>query len=385
MLRRSHQFVCLLPLAIVLASTARTAGAAEPVEGAQVDARRQKVGEAVVAAMHEHGVPGASVAVFNDYRIDWADGYGVRSASGDERVTPRMRFQAASISKPVTAVATLKLVEQGRLDLDAKVNDLLKAWQIPESEVTQGHPVLLRHLLSHSAGLTVHGFDGYQTFARRPTLLEVLDGREPANSPPIRPLLKPGYKFRYSGGGYCVLQQLLLDTVGTPFPVFMRAEVLEPLEMTHSTYEQPLPKELASQAAVGHQKNKVVLLGGWHVYPEMAAAGLWTTPGDLARLAIDVAKSHAGRDGKLLSRDMARKMLTRENAVCGLGFFVKGEGDRLWFGHGGANEGYRCDLIAFPATGQGMAIMTNSDTGDAMFPELKKLARELYAWPDAKE
>jgi CubicO group peptidase (beta-lactamase class C family) len=345
------------------------------------DVPREKIGRAIVAAMEKHDVPGASVAVIANYAIAFADGFGQRVAGGDAKVTPETLFQAASISKPVTAAATLKLVDQGKLDLDAKANDLLKSWQIPDDVTTKENPVRVRHLLSHTAGLTVHGFGGYPVSAKRPTLVEILDGKPPANSPPIRSSLKPGYMFRYSGGGYCVLQQLLIDTTETPFPTFMREQVLAPLAMSHSTYEQPLSAMLAENSAKGHREKQVVIPGGYNVYPEMAAAGLWTTPSDLALFAIDVAKSYAGTGGTLLSGETARRMLTAEKASYGLGLSVVGKGRSLRFNHGGSNEGYRCLMIACPMTGQGLVIMTNSDTGSAMFNDLVKLVGELYDWP----
>lgn len=346
---------------------------------AAAETPRERIGQAIVAAMEKHDVPGASVAVIDDYRVAFADGFG--AAGGHKAVTPETLFQAASISKPVAAAAALKLVDQGKLDLDAKVNDLLKSWQIPDNEMTKDNPVRLRHLLSHTAGLTVHGFDGYPVFARLPTLVEILDGKPPANSPPVRVSSKPGEAFRYSGGGYCVLQQLLVDTTETPFPHFMHEQVLAPLGMSLSTYEQPLPKSRKGEAARGHLREQKVVLGGWHVHPEMAAAGLWTTPGDLARFAIDLAKSYAGKEGKLLSQEMARQMLTVEKGFYGLGLALRGKGQSLRFSHGGSNEGYRCIMLAYPMTGDGLVIMTNSNTGSEMFKDVIKLVGDEYGWP----
>jgi CubicO group peptidase (beta-lactamase class C family) len=297
-------------------------------------------------------------------------------------VTPETQFQAASISKPVAAAALLTVVQDGKLDLDLNANDALTSWKIPDNATTEKHPIKLRHLLSHSAGLTVHGFPGYAQYNKRPTLLQILDGEKPANSAAIRPFLKAGYKFSYSGGGYCVLQQIAIDATDMPFPEFMQARVLGPLEMAHSTYEQPLPKTRSEPFARGHRQQRKVILGGCNVYPEMAAAGLWTTPSDLARFAIDLSKSYATGQGKLLSQQTVRQMLTVEKGDYGLGLNLRGEGKSLSFSHGGANEGYRCHLLAYPATGQGLAIMTNSDTGSEMFNDVAKLVRQLHQWPE---
>ncbi len=347
-----------------------------------VDARRGEIEQAIKAAMERHDVPGVSVAVIDDYQIAWAEGFGWRASTHDGGVRPTTRFQAASISKPVTALAVLRCVEQGRLDLNEDVNKRLKSWRIPDSPLMRDRPpVMLRHLLSHTAGLSVHGFEGYAANTQVPSLLQVLDGSPPANSRPIRVDVKPGYMFRYSGGGYCVVQQLLGDVTGQPFPEFMHAQVLEPLGMTHSTYEQPLSGALVDEAAFGHRAKKVLIPGNYHVYPEMSAAGLWTTPSDLARVVIDLAKSVEGGKGKLLSQGMANEMLKAQKGRLGLGVFVQGEGDKLSFSHGGANEGYRCHMVGYPATGQGFVIMTNSDTGGELIKEVSQLVAKTYAWP----
>ncbi len=369
-------------VALIAVAYAAPARADAPAKSSAANAdRQQQIAAAVLAAMEKDEVPGASLAVIEDYEIAWTAGYGRKVADSENAVTPETLFQAASISKPITAMATLKLVEQGKLDLDASVNDQLKSWSIPKSNIAQRTPIKLRHLLSHYAGLTVHGFNGYTTTEQRPTLVQVLNGEQPANSPAVRPVMRAEYKFSYSGGGYSVLQQLLIDVSGEPFPAFMQETVLGPLRMSHSTYEQPFPAELAAEAAAGHRPKGLVLAGQWHVYPEMAAAGLWTTPSDLALAAIDLSKSYSGQGGQILSQEMARKMLTLQNSHCGLGFFVNGEGQHLKFEHGGANEGFRCMLVAYPETGQGVAMMTNSDTGSNVLTSTIKLVADLYDWP----
>jgi CubicO group peptidase (beta-lactamase class C family) len=367
-----------ISVVILLACLSPVARGAAP---SAADAKRDAVAAAVRAGMEEHGVPGVSIALIDDYKIVWAQGFGVLAEGGEAPVTPETRFQAASISKPITALAVLRLVEEQKLSLDEPVNGKLKSWQIPEVPATKRTPIALRHLLSHYAGLSVHGFQGYAAGEKVPSLLEVLDGKPPANSQAVRSMLRPEYALKYSGGGYCIVQQLLIDVTGEAFPQLMQELVLEPAGMAHSTYEQPLPKSLAPEAATGHRAKRVPIEGHCHVYPEMAAAGLWTTPSDLSLAAIDVAKSYEGRGGVLLSESMARRMLTPVNKAFGLGFIVQGEGKQLSFSHGGANEGYRCQLTAYPATGQGLVIMTNSDSGGAMLGDVIKTAMEAYGWP----
>ena len=331
--------------------------------------------------MRDLKVPGLSVAVIDSFRIAWARGYGVREVGGTDSVTTETLFQAASISKPVAALAALRLVQEGRLDLDEDVNRRLTSWKVPENRFTTTQPVTLRRLLSHSAGLTVHGFRGYAATEQVPTIRQVLDSQPPSNSAPIRADTFPGARWRYSGGGYTVMQQLLVDVVGRPFPELMHSLVLGPLGMAHSTYEQPLPQHLSGRAASGHRSAGRVVAGKWHTYPEMAAAGLWTTPSDLARYAIHVSLAAGGRSSDVLSQATAARMLTVQSGAYGLGPSLGGEGRDASFSHGGANEGFRAFFIAFPERGQGAAIMTNSDAGGTLALEILRAIAEEYDWP----
>lgn len=334
-----------------------------------------------------HRVPGVSVAVINDGKIDWARGYGVARIGDSATVTADTLFQAASISKPVAAVALLALVDAGKLSLDADVNATLTSWKIPppapSAPVATTEPVTLRRLLSHTAGLTVHGFAGYAADAPRPTLLQILDGTPPANSAPVILDLTPGTKWRYSGGGYTVAQQLALDVSGDTFPALVRTRVLAPAGMDASTFEQPLPAALAARAAAGHIAGNTRLPGDAHVYPELAAAGLWTTPTDLARFALTLRAALDGQPS-FLTRATATAMITPPLAdtLYGLGIGVIGSGDRLQLAHSGSNEGFRCSFVFYPRTGRGAIVMTNSDNGGTLIPEiLRAIARE-YDWPD---
>jgi CubicO group peptidase (beta-lactamase class C family) len=267
--------------------------------------------------MEHHGVPSVSIAVINDGKIEWARAYGIADVEEGREVTVNTLFQAASISKPVAATAALKFVQDGRLDLDENVNRKLVSWKVPENEHTAVKPVTLRGLVTHSAGMTVHGFPGYARSNDIPTTQGVLDGE--GNTDPIRVDIEPGSRWRYSGGGYTVMQQLLADVAGKPFPQIMRETVLEPFGMSASTYEQPLPESRWADAATGYRSNGNPVEEKWHVYPEMAAAGLWTTPSDLARYAIQLQQAYAGRSSSVLSTQTARQMLTPDTNSWGLG------------------------------------------------------------------
>jgi CubicO group peptidase (beta-lactamase class C family) len=352
----------------------------------------------LVDRMQSYKTPGVSIAVINDGKLEWARGYGVLEVGSNRPVTTETRFQACSISKPTSAMAAVYLVQRGRLNLDEDINQKLVSWKVPENEFTKDKKVTLRRLLSHTAGLTVSGLRGYASDEQVPALSQILDGIKPANSAPIRVDMIPGTQWRYSGGGFLALQQLLIDVTGNPFPDVMRELVLQKLEMKHSTFQQPLPMNLRAQAASGHKENGEKVEGGWFIYPEMAAGGLWTTPSDLARFAIELQNSKAGKSNRVLSVEMANQMLFgqmeefpvemvskrygREIRNQGLGFRLEGKGRSARFSHHGGNEGYRCFLVAYSDLGQGAVVMTNSDNGFELVQEIiRSIARE-YGWVD---
>lgn len=334
--------------------------------------------------MEAYKVPGVSIAVINNYKIEWTKGYGASEKGSSDPITPKTLFQAASISKPVAAFAALYFVEKGLLDLDEDVNRKLISWKVPENEFTDKKKVTLRGIMTHSAGLTVHGFGGYAKRKQVPTLIQILDGEKPANSVPIRVDVEPGTKNRYSGGGFTVIQQLMIDVSGKPFPEIMRETVLDKIGMEDSTYEQPLPESHADQAARAHRLNGTMIKGKWHAYPEMAAAGLWTTPLDLCRFALEIMLSKKGKSNKVLSQKMVQEMLTAQNESVGLGLPLWNEGKDFRFMHGGSNAGFKCVFVAYPEKGQGAAIMTNGDQGSSLYQEILRSLSAEYGWKDFK-
>jgi CubicO group peptidase (beta-lactamase class C family) len=372
---------------------AAAALAAFPLTAADPDARIQRVEQglrpgiiikgqprprwSLAERMAFYKVPGVSVAVIVDGRIEWARGYGVVAAAG-RPVDPQTLFQAASISKPVASMLALRLVDTDKLSLDEDVNVKLRTWKVPANEFTAVQKVTLRRLLNHSAGLTVHGFGGYASGEPVPTLLELLDGKPPANSKPTRVDIAPGKEMRYSGGGYEVMQQLVMDVTGKPFPQLAQEFVLGPLGMTRSAYRQPLPEGAEPNAAAGHRGDGSMIKGLWHTYPEMAAAGLWTTPSDLSRFAIELQKG-----GHVLAPATQREMLTPLLGEYGLGLGLGETDGRKWFSHGGANEGFRCLMFAY-IDGAGAVIMTNSDRGSGLADEVMRAISAEYGWADYK-
>ena len=330
--------------------------------------------------MELYNCPGLSVAVIDNFKIAWAKGYGVVEAGSHQPVTVHTLFQAGSISKPVAAAGTLSLVEQGKLSIDENVNQKLKSWQVPENEFTKNEKVTLRRILSHSAGFTVHGFPGYEAGSPIPSLVQILNGEPPANTAPIRVDFVPGTKFRYSGGGVTVEQQLVIDVTGKPFPQFMRERVLNKIGMADSTYEQPLPPARAAATATATHADGKAIPGKWHIYPEMAAAGLWTTPSDLAKFAIEIALSKQGKANHVLSEVTTREMLKPQIEQVGLGFFLDGHKNPEEFGHNGADEGFQAVLIMFADSGKGVVIMANSDNGINIANQLMQSVAKEYGW-----
>ncbi len=333
--------------------------------------------------MKDYQVPGVSIAVINGGRIEWARGYGVMEAGSARPVTPETMFEAGSISKPVAAVGALRLVVEGKLNLDEDVNRYLISWKIPVNEFSKRVPVTIRRILSHTAGLNVHGFPGYVKGSAIPTLLQTLNGEAPANNPPIVVDTLPGTKRRYSGGGYMILQQLLTDVTSRTFPDYMKEAVFDKIGMRNSTYEQDLPSEFKSKAATGHLCSEEIAPGKWNLMPEMAAGGLWTTPSDLSRFAIEIQKCITGKSDLLLSKDMCAEMTKSQAELIdhwGLGFAVDGSGTALRFSHAGADVGYKNLFVAYGHTGQGAVIMTNGNNGSNLAKEIMMGIARVYGW-----
>jgi CubicO group peptidase (beta-lactamase class C family) len=324
-------------------------------------------------------VPGISIAVIEGGKIAWARGYGVRDLNGKELVDAQTVFQAASISKPVSAVAALKLVELGKLNLDEDVNNKLTSWKVPENEFTGQEKVTLRRILTHRAGLSTPGFPGYPVGEPVPTTLQVLDGLKPANTPAVRVDALPQSQTRYSGGGFTVMQQLIEDADGKPFAQALQELVLKPIGMTRSAFTQPLAGLLATNAVSGHSDGKVIP-GKFRVHPELAAAGMWTTPTDLARFAIELQQAAAGKSTRLLSRAMAQEMLKSQGDEWGLSVVLEGKAAQQRFMHRGANYGFNCLMMGFKESGAGIVVMANSDSGNALIEEVVRAVANEYGW-----
>lgn len=326
-------------------------------------------------ALSALNIPSVSMALIDKDRIAWARTYGAGA-------NPDTLYQAASLSKFVAAVGAMRLVDAKHLALDADVNAGLTSWKVPANDFDKDHPVTLRGLLSMTAGIGVPGFLGYEIGAPLPTLAQVLDGTPPANSPPITVIAVPGSAYHYSGGGYEIAEALMADAVKAPFADLMDTLVLEPVGMSHSTFAQPLPSDLVAKAATGHFADGKEVASGFHVFPEHAAAGLWSTPSDLAELLLAIGRAWRGESRLFLAPETVREMLTRQNGgPYGLGAAIGDSEGSVVLMKRGQNVGYQAYLILLPGEGQGMVVMTNSDNGSILAEALIRRAAEAYGWP----
>ncbi|MGO9606534.1 MAG: serine hydrolase domain-containing protein [Candidatus Binataceae bacterium] len=329
-------------------------------------------------------VPAVSVAVIDDYKIDWAKAWGVTEPGGRKAVTADTLFQAASISKPISAMAAMHLVQEGKLNLDADVNDYLKGWKVPDNEFTRSKPVTLRELLSHSAGIPTFLHTAYRPDATLPTLPQILDGILPADTRAVRVEWVPGSRWQYSNAGYAIVQQMVVDVTGESFPDFMRTTLLQPLGMRHSSYEEPLPAALQTNAAVGTLADGKELPDKWLVYPAMIASGLWTTPSDIARFAIALMNTKRGESNPVISAATGAEILTSQIATAGgldqgLGVWLQPSPLGTRFSHTGKTPGFATIMIGY-LSGRGIIVMTNSDDGAAVALPIIRAVEHVYGW-----
>lgn len=331
--------------------------------------------------MQALAVPGVSIAVFDNNQILWAKGYGVSMKAPKHQVTVDTVFQAASISKAVTSVAAFQMIESGKFDLDENVNNKLIRWQVPENQHTNKHKVTPRNIMSHTSGLSVSGFVGYKTKEQVPSIIDILNGENGSNSAAVRVFQTPGQSEYYSGGGMTVLQLLMEDTSEQSFAALLKQQLLEPLTMTNSTFDLQ-PKHVdSSNIASGFDGDGQLIAAGHHFYPEKAAAGLWSTPSDLAKFMIALGQAYRGESEKLLSQQSAKIMLTRVPSAGGTGIGIDGKAQAFRFRHSGGNAGFTCYAVSFANSGKGFVVMTNSDNGFRLIHEISRALSEVYNWP----
>ena len=353
------------------------------IEGVQAEPGDYGVGSLIVAELMERfEVPGVSVAVIDNFNIHWAKGYGISDVETGMAVDTATMFQAASISKPVAAMATVRAAQDGLFSLDDDINDILRSWSLDGGGFTDERPVTPRGLTSHTSGLgDGFGFPGYAPGMPLPTTVQIIEGHELSNVGPVFMEREPLTFYEYSGGGVTLMELALSEVRGMPFEELMSTYVLDPIGMSRSSYEQPISAENDLGAARAHDAEGQSKGAKWHVYPELAAAGLWTTPSDLARFAIDVQKTVRGGDGAVLNSRLVGEMLRPVGVgPYAVGFSISRMGEGWYFGHGGSNWGFRARLLAHTAKGYGFVIMTNADSGGGLIEEMSRRIQNAYSW-----
>ncbi len=336
--------------------------------------------------MAELNVQGLNIVVLSNGEIDWNFSSGYRDREESTRVNAQTLFQAASISKPITGIGVLKLVQDGKLDLDTDINEYLTSWTLPKNKFTDSSKVTLRKLLSHAAGITVQGFPGYADGTEMPSTLEVLNGD--GNTPTIEVDTVPGALWRYSGGGYVIIQQVIEDVTGMPFIQFMDEQILPNLGMSNSTFTQPIAERYRSNFSKAYHGNGMEYEGGWHNYPEAAPAGLWTTGEDLAHYIQFVHRVYTDSlTSDFFDKSLIEEMLTPygEDAIWGLGPALEYQGDTLRMQHGGKNAGFSNIFMSYPAYGHAVIVMTNSDNGTVLRNEIMRSVSDYYDWNAAQQ
>ncbi|HEY0661992.1 MAG TPA: serine hydrolase domain-containing protein [Lysobacter sp.] len=322
--------------------------------------------------MAHYHVPGVAIAILKNGEVVHAAGYGVREAGTHDAVDADTLFSVGSISKVAAAATSLRLVSQGRIDLDRDVNAYLKSWRIPSAPDIGNPVVTMRMLMSHTAGLNVHGFPDFQPGERLPTLIETLDGKSPAKNDAVRLKHEPGWVSDYSGGGVMVEQQVIEDVTGLPLEAVARTLVFDPIGMPRSTFENPLPATRGNIAkAHDEQGRPTALPRGWETFPELAACGLWTSANELGAFVGALIKSYQGK-GDFLPRAIATEMMTEVSpSPHGLGPRVEGAGTTRIFHHGGANDSYHAWIEGYLETGDGFVILTNGAQGYDLHREIR--------------
>jgi len=329
--------------------------------------------------MNHYNVLGVSIAIVKDGVLRWAKGYGVANSKSNTKVDENTLFQAGSISKPVAALAALSLYENGEVDLDTDINKYLKDWKLPESKFTTDEKVTMRRLLTHVGGTTVHGFPGYTQTDTLPTIIKVLSGD--GNTGEVMVDTVPGSLWRYSGGGYTIMEKAVEDVSGQSLDEILSQRIFSALNMSNSTFEQPISQKYQNNISAAYDGNGSIIKGLWHNYPEQAAAGLWTTPSDLAKYCIEIQEIANGKEGGILKRSTVDEMLTKHQNDWGLGPSLRLDQDSLIFGHGGKNAGFTNNMTAFAYLGHAVIVMTNADNGGSLIGEIQNAVAEVYGLP----
>lgn len=337
----------------------------------------------IAERMRKYKVPSVSVAVINNGKIEWVKSYGFSDVEHQRKASPETMYQVASISKSVNALAIMRLVQEGKLSLDQDIRSYLKTWAFPDNNLSTGKPVTLRQLLSHTAGLSVHGFIGIPLGDSIPSINQILNGQRPANNEPVVPIFSPGERFEYSGGGSTVIRKILDDQFSQNYDSLLHLLVLDPLQMRSSSFSQPLLPSF-SNFALGYDQQMQVLKSRYYLYPEQAAGGLWSTASDIARFVIAIQKMLNAKSAVPVSTPYAKEMLKPVMNSYALGFGILEKGGEQYFWHEGESFGFNAIYYGSFTTGKGVVILTNAypENGQPFIRELVNSVATTYGWKD---
>ncbi|MCF6293585.1 MAG: beta-lactamase family protein [Robiginitomaculum sp.] len=336
----------------------------------------------VQSRMEHYGSSAFSISVINDGQIVWTKAYGTYLRDGERPISINTRFQAASLSKAIAGLGVMKLVDEEKIELFAPVNQYLQSWRLPQSKFA-AVPITVNNLLSHTAGVSTPSFSGYGANADLPNINQILDGLPPANSLAVEVSIMPG-EYQYSGGGYMVLQKIIEDISDKSFEEYMQGALFAPLGINQTSFDVIMPNDKANDIAPGMSWSGHTYDEGWWIYPEKAAAGLWSTPNDLAVILNSYIAAYQGNENHFFSQGTAHLMAKEIDQKMGLGFGVHGTGKALHMDHAGWARGYRSYMVVFPETGDGAVLMANGNGSHRLIQEMTRSIAKEFAWPAFK-
>lgn len=334
--------------------------------------------------MVEYKIPALSLAVINQGKIEWADIYQNANFHDQQNLDSTTIFQAASLSKPVTFLAALRMHSSRKIDLDKNIQDYLRDFVLPQGNQTVENPVTFRNIFSHTSGITPGGYQGYSRNVSMPSDFDILMGNEGVNTPAIEVITPPNKMLAYSGGGYTLAELALQDIFNDKFTNIMKEWILEPAGMTHSEFTQLLPASDSMRVAKGYTYSGDVVEGGWRNHPEQAAAGLWSNATDIAKFMIEIYNAYQGKNS-IFSQNDIESILNDEREGHVYGFILDRSDDDISITHYGGNAGYRTGMTISLSSGKGLVYLTNSDNGGALGNELLLSASQIFNWHHFKQ
>jgi len=333
----------------------------------------------IANTMKESKIPALSLAVINEGEVEWSETYQNADFLGEQPLDSTSVFQAASLSKPVTFLAALRMYAAGEIALDTNIQVYLKDYQLPQGKQTPENPVTFRNIFSHTSGISPGGYQGYARDLPMPSDISILRGEEGANTPAIKVVTPPNEVLRYSGGAYTLAELALQDYFAADFSGIMQKWILEPVGMEHSTFTQPFPVADSNKVAKGYTYAGKRVEGAWRNHPEQAAAGLWSNASDMAKILVEVYRAYQGKESVFSKADI-EAILSHERDNHVYGFFVERSEDDIAITHYGGNAGYRTGMTISLTSGKGLVYLTNSDNGGLLGNTLLLSAAQVYGW-----